>query len=180
MLFRSQPGQDVIATRDAIQRKFGNDRKLFVLSSREFKREVRRMLDQVFIFDHMLNIITLTIASLGIIITLLASVLERTREIGILRSIGMLRKQISRVVVLESMLLGLAGGGLGSAAGILLGWMTLEGFYRADYGGSAEFFIPWVSILWALVMSGGLAALAGLYPAKRAAKTNVVEALAYE
>ena len=177
---RVRPGEDVAAVRDAIQKKFGSDRKLFVLASWEFKREVRKMLDQVFIFDHMLNIITLTIASLGIIITLLASVLERTREIGILRSIGMLKKQVSRIVVLESMLLGVVGGVLGCVAGLILGWMTLEGFYRADYGGSAEFFIPWVSIAWALVMSTGLSALAGVYPARKAAKTNIVEALAYE
>ncbi len=177
---RVKPGEDIIAVRDAIQQKFGSGRKLFVLASWEFKREVRKMLDQIFIFDHMLNIITLTIASLGIIITLLASVLERTREIGILRSIGMLKKQVSRIVVLESMLLGVVGGALGCVAGVMLGWMTLEGFYRADYGGSAEFFIPFVSIAWALVMSAGLSALAGIYPARRAAKTNITEALAYE
>lgn len=177
---RVKPGEDVSAVRDEIQSKFGSDRKLFVLASWEFKREVRKMLDEVFIFDHMLNVITLTIASLGIIITLLASVLERTREIGILRSIGMLRKQVSRVVVLESMLLGIVGGALGCAAGVILGWMTLEGFYRADYGGSAEFFIPYGSIAWALVLSALLSALAGTYPARRAAKTNITEALAYE
>jgi putative ABC transport system permease protein len=177
---RVKPGEDVTVVRDAIQQKFGSDRKLFVLASWEFKREVRKMLDQIFIFDHMLNIITLTIASLGIIITLLASVLERTREIGILRSIGMLKKQVSRIVVLESLLLGVVGGALGCVAGIILGWMTLEGFYRADYGGSAEFFIPYASIAWALVMSALLSALAGIYPARKAAKTNIVEALSYE
>jgi ABC-type lipoprotein release transport system permease subunit len=58
--------------------------------------------------------------------------------------------------------------------------MTLEGFYRADYGGSAEFFIPYVSIAWALIMSALLSALAGIYPAQRAAKTNITEALFYE
>lgn len=177
---RVKPGEDITTVRDAIQQKFGSDRKLFVLASWEFKREVRKMLDQIFIFDHMLNIITLTIASLGIIITLLASVMERTREIGILRSIGMLKKQVSRVVVLESMLLGFVGGALGCIAGVILGWMTLEGFYRADYGGSAEFFIPYASVAWALVMSALLSALAGIYPARRAAKTNITEALSYE
>jgi putative ABC transport system permease protein len=177
---RVKPGENITAVRDSIQGKFGSDRKLFVLASWEFKREVRKMLDQIFIFDYMLNIITLTIASLGIIITLLASVLERTREIGILRSIGMLKEQVTRIVVLESMLLGVVGGALGCFTGVILGWMTLEGFYRADYGGSAEFFIPYVSIAWALVMSAGLSALAGIYPARRAAKTNITEALSYE
>ncbi|MBF0119298.1 MAG: ABC transporter permease [Desulfobacterales bacterium] len=168
------------AVRKAIQDKFGNDRKLFVLLASEFKKEIRKIIDQVFVFNYMLNVITLTIASLGIIVTLLASVLERTREIGILRAIGMLKKQVSQVVVLESMLLGLAGGTLGCVAGIVNGWMTLDGFYRSDFGASAQYFIPYASIIWAIIISGLLSAIAGIYPARRAAKTNIVEALAYE
>ncbi len=177
---RLHPGADLETVRKSIQDSVGKDRQLFVLSGREYKNELKKLLDQAFIFDHMLNIITMTIACLGIIITLLASVLERTREIGILRSIGMLKKQVSRVVVIESILLGLVGGGLGVASGLLLGWMTLEGFLRADFGGSAKFYIPYFSVVWALVLSSGLAALAGIYPARRAAKTNIVEALSYE
>ncbi len=177
---RLLPGADFNTVKKEIQDRFGQDRQLFVLSGTEYKNEIRKLLDQIFIVDHMLNIVTLMIASLGIIITLLASVLERTREIGVLRSIGMLKKQVSRVVILESMLLGLVGGGLGVASGLLLGWMGLEGFLRADYGGSAKFFIPYFSIVVALVLAAGLSALAGTYPARRAAKTNIVEALSYE
>ncbi len=177
---RLAAGADLVSVREEIQKRFGNDRKLFVLSAREYKQELRKLMDQAFVFDHMLNIITLTIACLGIVITLLASVLERTREIGVLRSIGMLRKQVSRVVVLESMLLGLVGGSLGVLSGLLLGWMTLEGFLRADFGGSVKFHVPVPTVLLALALSAALAALAGTYPARRAAKTNIVEALAYE
>lgn len=177
---RLSPGADLETVRKSIQDRFGRDRQLFVLSGTEYKNQIRKLLNQAFVFDHMLNIITLMIASLGIIITLLASVLERTREIGILRSIGMLKHQVSRVVVLESVLLGLVGGGLGVASGLLLGLITIEGFLRAEYGGSARFFIPYLSVAWALALSAGLSALAGTYPARRAAKTNIVEALSYE
>jgi putative ABC transport system permease protein len=177
---RVKPGRDVAAVRDAIQKRVGAGRKLFVLPSREFKSEIKKVLDQTFIFDYMLNVITLSIACMGIIVTLLASVLERTREIGILRSIGMLRSQVSRVVVLESVLMGLAGGLLGAVAGMVLGWMSLEGFLRASYGRGAEYFVPYGAVLWALMLSAALAALAGLYPARRAAKTNITEALSYE
>jgi putative ABC transport system permease protein len=177
---RVKPGEDIATVRDAIQKKFGSDRKLYVLPAREFKDEIKKTMDQTFIFDYILNVITLTIACMGIIVTLLASVLERTREIGVLRSIGMLRSQVSRVVVLESVLMGLAGGLLGCFAGVVLGWMSLEGFLRASYGRGAEYFFPQSSLIWALALSGALAALAGLYPAKRAAKTNITEALAYE
>ena len=174
---RVKPGEDIAQVRDAIQSRLGGDRKLFVLPVREFKEEVRKAMDQTFIFNYALSVITITIAGFGIIITLLASVLERTREIGVLRSIGMLRRQVSGVVLLESLLMGVAGGILGCGAGMITGRLTLEG---ANYSSAAQYFIPYGSIAWALVMAAGLSALAGIYPARRAAKTNVVEALTYE
>ncbi len=171
---------DVLAVRDEIAKRFGNDRKLFVLPSREFKNEIRKIIDQGFAVNRAVNIITMLIACLGIIITLLASVLERTREIGILRSIGMLRSQVSRVVVIESMLLGIIGGALGTGAGMVIGWMSLEGFLKGDYGASMQYHVDYSSLFWALGLSTLLAALAGVYPARRAAKTNITEALSYE
>lgn len=174
---RIRPGTDLAQVRDAIQQRLGSNRTLYVLPVREFKQEIRKTMDQTFMFNHALSVITMTIAGFGIIITLLASVLERTREIGVLRSIGMLRGQVSGVVLLESLLMGLAGGLLGCGAGMLTGRLTLEG---ANYSSAAHYFIPYGSIAWALVMAAGLSILAGIYPARRAAKTNVVEALTYE
>ena len=170
----------VESVRDEIARRFGSDRQLFVLPSREFKNEIRKVIDQGFAVNHAINIITMTIACFGIIVTLLASVLERTREIGILRSIGMLRSQVSRVVVIESMLLGIIGGTLGAGAGIIIGWASLEGFLKGDYGASMQYHVQTASLFWAIVLSTLLSALAGVYPAQRAAKTNIVEALSYE
>jgi putative ABC transport system permease protein len=177
---RVRPDAKVSAVRDEIQKRFGTERKLYVLPALEFKNEIRRVLDGMFVFNYALNIITLTIACLGIIVTLFASVMERTREIGTLRSIGMLRRQISMVVVLESILMGLAGGVLGSAAGILVGWASLEGFFVANYGSAARYHLPIGAIFWALVLAAGLSALAGMIPARKAAKTNIVEALSYD
>ncbi len=172
--------ENLMSVRDEIARRFGNERKLFVLPAREFKTEIRKIIDQGFAVNHAINIITMTIACFGIIVTLLASVLERTRELGILRSIGMLRRQVSGVVVLESILLGVIGGVLGAGAGIIIGWMSLEGFLKGDYGASMQYHVHWASIFWAIALSALLAALAGMYPAQRAAKTNIVEALSYE
>jgi putative ABC transport system permease protein len=174
---RVRPGENIAAVRESIQERLGTDRKLYVLPAQEFKDEIRKVIDQTFMFNYALSAITMIIACFGIIITLLASVLERTREIGVLRSIGMLRKQVSGVVLIESVLMGMAGGILGSCAGIMTGWITLEG---ASYSSLVQYCVPYGSIVWAMVMSVGLSALAGLYPARRAAKTNIVEALTYE
>lgn len=173
------PGAKVEAVRSDIQRHLSEKSNLYVVSALEFKREIRKVLDRTFFLNYALNVITLLIACLGIIVALLASVMERTREIGVLRAVGMLKRQIYGVVVLESALMGLAGGVLGSVAGIVAGWLNLEGFFVTNWG-SAQYYLPFTSIVWALLLSTGLAALAGIIPARRAAKTNIVEALSYD
>ncbi len=177
---RVKPGADLAQVREDILKRYDNKRKLFVLPAHEFREEIRKMLDRSFLVSNAVNIISLIIAGFGIIVTLLASVLERTREIGILRSIGMKRRQVAGVVIVESMLLGAAGGLLGAATGILFGWLNVEGFFRVDFGASTAYHIHVFSILFAIALAIALSALAGLYPAWRAAKTNITEALSYE
>ncbi len=164
----------------AIERELGSERKIFALPLSEWRNELYTLINDSFVFNRALSFLTLTIACFGIIVTLFASVLERTREIGILRSIGMLRNQVFKIVLIESMLLGLVGGILGCLGGIVMGWSSLEGFFRADYGSSTAYYFPYSSILWALILSVSVAAFSGIYPALRAAKTNITEALSYE
>lgn len=175
-----QPGADLQTVRKALLDRFSGERSLFVTPGREFKDEVIKMLERSFVVNNAVLFIEMVIAGFGIVITLLASVLERTREIGILRSIGMTRKQVSGIVIIESAILGACGGVMGAAAGMLVGWFSLEGFFRIDLGGSIRYAVHGPSLVWALLLAIGFAALAGLYPAWRAAKTNITEALAYE
>jgi len=73
------------------------------------------------------------------------------------------------------------GGILGSTAGIIMGWLNMEGFFRAFFGTSfGEYYIPYDAVVWAIILSIVISALAGLYPARRAANTDVMEALTYE
>lgn len=175
-----QPKADIDTVRQAILQRFGHERKLFALSAAAFKVEIGKILDRSFVLTNAVNIITLGIAGFGIIVTLLASVLERTREIGILRAIGMTKGQIAKVVIIESTLIGIVGGTLGAATGIVIGWIELEGAFHLDYGSSITYHLHYSSMALALLLAAGLSALAGLYPARKAAKTNIVEALTYE
>ncbi len=175
-----KPGAKIKEVRQAILDRFGGERRLFALEAAEFKVEVRKILDRSFVMTNAVNIITLVIAGLGIIVTLLASVFERTREIGILRGIGMTRSQVLAMVLIESALIGAIGGVLGAAAGIVIGWIEMEGMIRVDLGASIGYHVHYAALLWALLLAVGLSALAGIYPARRAATTNIVEALTYE
>ena len=148
-----EPGAAVQTVREDILARFSKERILFAMPSREFKAEVQKMLDRSFEVNNAVVIVQMIIAGFGIIITLLASVFERTREIGILRSIGMTRNQVSRIVILESMLLGACGGILGSATGILVGWLNLEGFFRIDLGASMRYEVHGPSLGLALLIS---------------------------
>ena len=177
---RVKSGADIAAVQNAIRERFGKDRKLFVQSAGEFKDEVRKILDRSFAVNDAVNLITLIIAAFGIVITLLASVMERTREIGVLRSIGMTQSQVSAVVITESLILGAVGGLLGIATGTVIGWLSLEGFFRIGFGASMNYYLHYPSMLSALLLSIAISAIAGVYPARHAAKTNIVEALAYE
>lgn len=175
---RITPDADLDIVRRTIQNQFGHKRKLFVLSARKFRTEIIKTLDSMFIFNHILNIITALIAGLGIVITLLSSVSERRHDIGVLRSLGMLRSQIASMVMMESLLLGLTGGFLGSVAGSVAGWINLEFFFVTNYGSAARYVVPFPAIGLALFLSVGVAGLAGIIPAYRASQLHIVEALA--
>ncbi len=174
------PGSSLRAVRAAIQDRFRSERRLFVLPTREFREEIRKLFDRSFVMNNAANLLSLLIAGFGIIVTLLASVLERRREIGILRSLGMTRRQVSGIVLMESALLGAAGGILGAAAGVVAGWISLEGFFRLAFGSSMTYHIDGWTLLGPLLMAVVLSMLAGLYPAWRAATTTITETLAYE
>ncbi len=177
---RLKPNTEIEPVCTTILERMGQKRRIFALPAGEFKEEVRKMLNRSFVVTNAVNIITLLIAALGIIVTLLASVLERTREIGVLRSIGMLRTQVAAIVIIESALIGAAAGLLGAAVGLLIGRLELEAFFQLNMGASISFHVHYAATALAILLAIILSALAGLYPAHRAAKTNIVEALAYE
>ena len=128
--------------------------------------------------------IALIVASLGIINTMVMSVLERYREIGIMKAIGGTDWDVKRLFFFESSSIGLIGGSLG----IVLGWIVtrlsnvIANVYIAKEGGPHMelFYIPWWLVLGGIAFAVVVSLLAGLYPASRAAKVDPVKALRHE
>ena len=137
---------------------------------------VAEALARVFgVFDA-LAFVAVIVAALGIVNTLTMGVLERVREIGVLRAIGMSRRQAMRMVVVEAAILGIVGVALGAAAGIGVGALLLQlGGGLGQPGG-----VPWLPIGVAAVLGLVLPAIASIYPARAAARVSIVEALHFD
>jgi putative ABC transport system permease protein len=123
---------------------------------------------------YVLLALSVIVSLFGIVNTLVLTVFERTREIGMLRAIGMTRRQVRRMIRHESVITALIGGALGIVLGIVLGALLVA---RVDF---IQFSLPVVSLIVFAVMTIVVGILAAIFPARRAARLNVLEALQYE
>ena len=139
------------------------------------------------IFDLLLAIfgsLALAVATLGIINTLVMAILERRREIGILKALGAADRDVKQLFFVEAGVMGLFGGVLGVGFGWFIGraltWGTNIYLHRQNLPSAHVFSVPWWLVLGAIVFAVCVSLGAGLYPAAKAARLNPVEALRYE
>jgi putative ABC transport system permease protein len=123
---------------------------------------------------YVLLALSVIVSLFGIVNTLVLTVFERTREIGMLRAIGMTRRQVRRMIRAESVITAMIGGALGIVLGIVLGGLLV---YRVDF---IQFSLPVTSLIIFALMTVVVGILAAIFPARRAARLNVLEALQYE
>ncbi len=135
--------------------------------------QVGEQLDQLLAAVVALLALSVLIALLGIVNTLALSVVERTREIGLLRAVGMTRPQVRSMVRAEAMIVALIGAGLGLALGIVFGWS----FVTVDEFNIDTFAVPWVQLAGGVLAAALAGLLAGVLPARRAARLNVLDAV---
>jgi len=126
-----------------------------------------------------LAVISLLVGGIGIMNTMYTSVLERTREIGLMKAIGAKRSNIALVFLFEAGILGLIGGAIGTAFGIGVSKAVELGAAYAGYGIIKIYFSPFL-IIGAILFSFVVGAVSGLLPALQAAKLSPIEALRYE
>ncbi len=168
------------SVRQAITARWGQQYDLYALSNNELRDEAMGMVDAAFAVTNAMEAVAVLLALLGVINTLLAAVLDRTREIGLLRAIGAARGHIIRLFTGEAALIGLTGGLLGVTTGSVMGLIVTHVVGTQGTGWSFPFVFP-VGIAVQMVLAASVCAvLAGIYPARRAAGLDVVDALAYE
>ena len=172
------PGQ-----RRALESKIGAvlDRSypnLEMQSTVDAKKQAGNEINRTFNMFNAIVIIAIVVSLLGVINTLAMSVIERTREIGVLRALGATRWQIRRTMLDESLMITIAGALVGVLAGVLIGWMWMRGLDEVMPG--MTFHFPWSIVIAVAVASVALGVLASVLPARRAARLKVIEALVYE
>ncbi|MHB1165302.1 MAG: ABC transporter permease [Candidatus Nanopelagicales bacterium] len=148
-----------------------------VQSQAQFKDQITSSVDQILLVMVMLLSLAILIAVLGIVNTLVLSVVERTREIGMLRAVGALRRQIRTMVVLEALVIAVYG----AVVGLLLGVWFAVALQRTLVDQGIEVLdIPWTGLVAFLVLAGAVGVLAALWPAFRAGRLNVLAAISTE
>ncbi len=179
-----KPGENVDAVasrvRAALAAATGDDGGLFVTTARVFKEEIRHVIRQTFAISKASEVVALVVAVFGVVGTMLAGVLARTREIGVLRAIGAKRHQVVASVVAESAWLGFCAALVGGLAAIPASLVFVKVIGVQASGWHVPFRYPWVAALRMTVSVITLAAAAGLVPGLRAARLIVQDALAYE
>jgi putative ABC transport system permease protein len=166
--------------RRAITEAYGRQYDLYVLSNAELRQEATAMVEDAFAVSYAMEVVAVLLALLGVINTLLAAVLDRTREIGLLRAVGAARGHVLRLFVGEAAFIGLSGGLMGVLAGWVLGLILTALMGEQATGWNIPYLFPTAVAVQMALTATVCAAVAGLYPARRAATLDVVEALAYE
>ncbi len=147
-----------------------------VQTKAEFVDSQSAFVGQILNLLYVLLALSVIVSLFGMVNTLVLSVFERTRELGMLRAVGMTRRQVRRLVRHESVITALIGAGLGLPLGVLLGWAVTHSLDR--YG--VEFALPVGSLVAFTLVAVAAGILAAVLPARRAARLDVLSALQYE
>jgi putative ABC transport system permease protein len=171
------PGADFDTTRNAVDALLSKRfPQVEARSQQEFKQEQEDQVNQLLALIYALLGLSVIVSLFGVVNTLVLTIYERTREIGMLRAIGSSRSQIRRMIRYESFITAMIGALIGAAIGLIVAVAAVEAL--KDDG--LVLGIPVLGIVIVLVVAGIAGIIAGIWPARRASKIEVMEALQYE
>lgn len=177
VLVKTSPGispAEARAAADQVAKEFPNVK---LEDQAQFRQSQAAQIDQLLGLITALLGLAILIALVGIVNTLALSIYERTREIGLLRAVGMVRRQVRSMIRWESVIIAVFGALLGTAVGVFFGWAMVQALKDV---GISVLSIPGGQLVFFVVLAGLAGVLAAVFPARRAARLNVLEAIAYE
>jgi putative ABC transport system permease protein len=165
-----EAGADPETVRREILDSLDDGHRAFIYTNRALRAEVLRIFDSTFAITYALEIIAVIVAMLGVAATLFTLVVERERELTMLRLVGALRSQVRRAVVIEAALIGGVSQAIGLGVGFALALILVYVINVQSFGWTIQFRIPAAFLAQISVAVIVATALAGLYPARRAAQ----------
>ena len=170
------------ATQDARKSlaTFAADRGFIVADRVALRKMVGDLIERIYKLVHLQQIVVGFVAALGVVTSLLISVLQRKRELGLLLAVGATPGQVVRTVLAEAILMGVLGTVLGFLIGIPLEWYVLKVVLFEESGFHFDLLLPWQQAIGISLGAIVVATLAGLFPALQSIKTRIPDAIAYE
>ena len=169
-----KPGLDASASRERLLGAIGNGHHVAINTNQSLRREVLRVFDSTFTITYALELIAILVAILGVSGTLVTLMLERERELTILRLVGTDRRLMRRIILGEAAMIGGISQLVGIVVGLALSSILIYVVNVQSFGWTIQFHMPWAFFGQSTILIVGSSALAGLYPARRAARLALV------
>jgi putative ABC transport system permease protein len=173
---KAQPGADIAATQKAIEAALASAPTAEVQTAAEYKESTVDLVNQLLTLVYGLLALSVIISLFGIVNTLVLAVYERTREIGLVRAIGMSRGQVRATVRYESVITSIIGAIMGIVVGVLFAWVVTTRFA----GQGITFSVPVGQLVVFLVLAVVVGVIAAILPARRASRIDILQAIHYE
>ena len=164
------------ATTKALEQRLEGFPDAKIQTAADFRAEQEQSFDEILTIFNVLLALAVIVSLFGIVNTLVLSVFERTRELGMLRAVGMTRRQVRRMIRHESVITALIGATLGIAVGLFLAALATAALGQYDI----EFVVPVGTLIAFTVVAAIAGVIAAILPARRAARLDPLKALQYE
>ncbi len=172
-----RPGTDTQALGDAFRAAFAGKGAFAVNTTRSLRERILRVFDQTFAVTHVLRTVAVIVAIAGVFLTMTTMVVERRRELALMRALGATQGWVGGLVLTEAGLLGLLAALLGIEAGIPLAMVLTWVVNPAFFGWTIQLHIPWSVLAWTPVWILAAALAAAWWPARLAQREEIAEAL---
>jgi putative ABC transport system permease protein len=173
-------GTDIDAAVQELRDALAGEQRLIIRANQALRDEVMQVFDRTFAITGALQLLATLVAFIGVLSALLSVELERQREMGILRAVGLTKRQLWGLIMLETGLMGTVSGLLAMPTGYVLALILVYIINRRSFGWTLQMQVVGDPFLLALLVAVGAALIAGIYPAARMSRMMAAEAIRYE
>ena len=178
-IVKVENGEEISMIRDRIDNLYSERYHLVLESNESLKNRIKSLLEQSSSTFDIMILLAIVVGALGVLNTLLMNVMERIREIGMLRAIGMLRSQIVQMILAEAGLMGLLGGILGLATGVILARVLFLGMTTMS-GYQLTFVLANDALIITIIVAYVVSQIAAIIPSWSSANLKILEAIHHE